>query len=124
MFLRARWPGTLSSLGVFWASRCPNGVFLSSQATVVELLASPEVKGSPEPHNGSLRAPGDAGKRRFASEMAGKSVKFGGVLGFLVSKRPLPELTRRALLQHNASRIIRKRENDDLYLTLLIRNLR
>ena len=92
MFLRARWPGTLSSLAVFWGSRCPNGLFLSSQGTVVELLASPEVEGSPEVQNSGLRAPGDAGNRRFVCQVAGKSVKFGGFLGFLVSKQPLPEL--------------------------------
>ena len=81
MFLRARWPGTLSSLGVFWASRCPNGVFLSSQATVVELLASPEVKGSPELDNGGRTALDEASYDVFACEMTGHPVKSGRFLG-------------------------------------------
>ena len=52
---------------------CINGFFLGSQATVVELLASPEVEGSPELQNGGRRAPGDARKHRFVCEMAGQS---------------------------------------------------
>ena len=57
---------------------------------------SQEVKGSSELQNGDLRALEHAWDN------------------FLI-KALSYQVTRRALLQHNAYRVIRKRENDDLY---------
>ena len=70
-----------------------NGFFLGSQATVVELLASPEVEGSPELQNGGRALQETPGSIVFCAKWPGNPVKFGGFRCFYVSKRPLPELS-------------------------------
>ena len=90
-----------------------------------------EVRGSPEFQNGGLRALeedwDDFLLEAFFCQVWSFSVLLGRLQvapgGVELLPRRSLEVTRRALLQHNASRVIRKRENDDLYLTLDIRNL-
>ena len=72
-----------------------------------------EVRGSPDLQNGGLRALEEAWDDFLLVAFFCQVWSFSLLLGRL---QVAPgELTRRALLQHNASRVIRKRENDDLY---------
>ena len=96
-----------------------------------------EVRRSPELQNGGLRALEEAWDDFLLEAFSCQVCSFSVLLGRFklvpegVELRPWRslevrgsvELTRRALLQHNASRVIRKRENDDLYLNGLFRYL-
>ena len=82
-------------------SRHP-GLFQSSQATILELWAPPDLLGPPwmqlDTSWSDVETPQGQKKRPDLTEKCLKQ-----------------KVTRRALLQHNASRVIRKRENNDLY---------